>query len=294
MSDPDHADHVLTEEPAQPLTAEILETIEHRPDATAAEPEPDTARLTAEVASILSVDTRTAGHLVAEAKRLYVDRMTKRFSELKVAERLKRTNPFLLQIRGARTVQEWAALQIQSALYASEEEAVGHLLEAIAKACYPEARTPAHPDDFDFEATGPEGTVYGYQVKMSWDCMPMSSRKNLSNTIRRVTEEYGKTDQQFVGYFAPCYGRAKTSQAPGQDYVSLASREFWRQVGDGDNDFDVKVGKVCALLCSEFRTQVLNTLVPTLQHDLTAAAQSQIGDEAGNLDYRKLFRRVNR
>jgi hypothetical protein len=292
MSEPDQVEEeVPTEEPAQPLTAEILEAPE-RP--IGAEPEPDTARLTAEVKKILSVDQPTASHLVAEAKRLYIDRMTKRFSELKVAERLKRTNPFLLQIRGARTVREWAMLQIQSALYASEEEAVGHLLEAIAKACYPGARTPTHPDDFDFEVTGADDTIYGYQVKMSWNCMPMSSRKNLSNTIRRVTDEYAKTGQQFVGYFAPCYGRAKTSQAPGQDYVSLASRNFWRQVGSGDKDFDVKVGQVCALLCSEFRTEVLNTLVPTLQEDLTAAAQPQIGDASGNLDYLKLFRRVNK
>ena len=47
------------------------------------------------------------------------------------------------------------------------------------------ATKPTHPDDFNFQARGPGNQIYGYQVKMSWDCMPMSSRKNLSTTNSR-------------------------------------------------------------------------------------------------------------
>jgi len=108
--------------------------------------------------------------------------MRQRFSELKVSERLKRTNPFLLRIMGAKTVRDWAEFQVQSALYASEEEATGHLLETIAMKCFPEATVPRYPDDFDFEVQISPSEIDAYQVKMSWDCMPMSSRKNLSNT----------------------------------------------------------------------------------------------------------------
>ncbi|MFI7103422.1 PmeII family type II restriction endonuclease [Streptomyces sp. NPDC050161] len=252
------------------------------------------AELAGEVSALLRIPLDRATLVVTEAERLYVNRMRKRFSALKVADRLKRTNPFLLRIRNAETVRDWATLQVQSALYASEEEAVGHLLEAIVKACFPGARHPEYPDDFDFEVPGEDGEVAGYQVKMSWDCMPMSSRKNLSHTIVRVRDEYEKTGQDFVGYFAPCYGRARTSKAPGQEYVSLSSREFWEQVGGGTADYDVRVGEVCALLCSEFRKEVLDTLVPDLLERLTRAAQPEIGDAEGNIDYAKLFRRVNR
>lgn len=255
----------------------------------------DTAEeLAKQVSIVLQIDRERAVFLVGESQRLYIDRMRERFSRIRVTERLKRTNPFLLRIRGANRVEDWATFQIQSALYASEEEAVGHLLEAIAKACFPGAAEPTRPDDLDFEVRGPGNIIYGYQVKMSWDCMPMSSRKNLSNTIRRLKEWNKQEGYEFIGYFAPCYGRAKTSKAPGQDYVTLSSKQFWQSVGGGIADYDVKVGEVCALLCSEFRSEVLNSLVPTLLSQLTKAAQPKIGDVNGAIDYEKLFRQVNR
>ncbi|MFD5201900.1 PmeII family type II restriction endonuclease [Streptomyces sp. NPDC058375] len=247
-----------------------------------------------QVSAILGVDHDRAAFIVAESERLYVNRMRERFSKLRVSDRLKRTNPFLLRIRGAETVRAWAVIQVQSALYASEEEAVGHLLEAIIKTCFPGASEPALPDDFDFESIESSEVIHGYQVKMSWDCMPNSSRKNLSNTIVRVREQYRSQGKTFVGYFAPCYGRARTTKQPSQEYITLASKEFWQQVGGGEPDFDAKVGEVCALLCSEFRSEVLDTLVPDLLDRLTHAAQPEIGDRDGQIDYAKLFRRVNR
>ena len=251
--------------------------------------------LQAEVERILGLPAAKASFLISESERLYVERMRERFSDLKVAERLKRTNPFLLRIRGAKTVEDWATLQVQSALYASEEEATGHLLEAIAKICFPGGREPTYTDDFDLEAPGgvPDA-IDGYQIKMSWDCMPMSSRKNLSNTIRGLKKIYADQGVEFTGYFAPCYGKATTTTPSGQDYVSMASREFWTRVGGGDDGFDVKVGEVCALLCSEFRAEVLQTLVPQLVTSLVAAATPLIGDVDGNHDYGKLFRRINK
>ncbi|MFF2326613.1 MULTISPECIES: PmeII family type II restriction endonuclease [unclassified Streptomyces] len=250
--------------------------------------------LAREVAAILRIDRERATFIVAESERLYVNRMRERFSKLKVSERLKRTNPFLLRIRGAETVRDWAKLQVESALYASEEEAVGHLLEAIIKVCFPGASEPALPDDFDFEKIESGELIHGYQVKMSWDCMPMSSRKNLSHTIVKVREQYEAQGKSFVGYFAPCYGRATTTKPPGQEYITLASKEFWERVGNGETDYDVRVGEVCALLCSEFRAEVIDTLVPDLLRRLTHAAQPEIGDRDGRIDYAKLFRRVNR
>jgi hypothetical protein len=246
------------------------------------------------VSSLLRIDETRARRLVAESQRLYVDRMRDRFSDIRVSERLKRTNPFLLRIRGAKTVADWATYQVQAALFASEEEAVGHLLEAIAKTCFPGATAPTFPDDFDFEVPSANGEIHGYQVKMSWDCMPMSSRKNLSNTIRKVRAEYAKSGVRFCGFFASCYGRAKTSKPPGQEYISLASREFWTRVGAGQKDFDVRVGEVCALLCAESRREVQETLVPALVANLAQAAMPLIGDENGDLDYGLLFRCVNK
>jgi hypothetical protein len=254
----------------------------------------DTSQIVDQVCSLLNISSEQAELIVNESERLYVNRMKKRFSALKVSERLKRTNPFLLRIRGAGTVKDWATLQVQSALYASEEEATGHLLEAIVKACFPKAVVPAYPDDLDFEVPGPPGEVHGYQVKMSWDCMPMSSRKNLSATFRALTQEYAAQGAQFVGFFAPCYGKAKTTKPEGQDYISLSSKEFWEQVGGGQQNFDARVGEVCALLCAKFRSEVLETLVPDLVDKLSAAAQKEIGDENGLIDYAKLFRRINR
>lgn len=243
------------------------------------------------VSSLLGLED--ASELVAEARRLYEDRLTTRFSDIKVRDRIKRTNPFLLRIRGIRTVEEWAERQIQGALLASEEEAVGHLLEAIATNCHPGASPPKYPDDFDYEvASG--GTVEGYQVKLSWDCMPMSSRKNLSRTIEVLEHQYGQEGSEFTGYFAPCYGKAKTTRPPGQKYISLSSREFWARVGGGDEDFDLKVGEAVALICGDFRAKLEVELIPELVEALTAAALPILGDAEGDLDMTRLFRAVNR
>lgn len=275
-----------------PLTEEVQEALFDREEDLASTL--NVEGLSERVRELLGVSSKKAEFVVREAERLYVSRMRERFSTLKISERLKRTNPFLLRIRGAETVSEWAALQVQSALYASEEEAVGHLLEAIAKTCFPGARAPESPEDLDFEATGPSDEIEGYQVKMSWDCMPMSSRKNLSNTIRRLQGENEAIGREFVGYFAPCYGRATTSKSKGQAYISLASREFWERVGGGTKNYDVRVGEVCALLCSEFRTEVLETLVPNLVSELARAAEPLIGDGTGRINYDRLFRRINK
>jgi len=61
--------------------------------------------LRAEVGRLLGIDEGASRRLIDEAERLYKDRMTTRFSDLKTAERIKRTNPFLLRIRGAKTVR---------------------------------------------------------------------------------------------------------------------------------------------------------------------------------------------
>jgi hypothetical protein len=137
-------------------------------------------------------------------------------------------------------------------------------------------------------------SVEGYQVKLSWDCMPMSSRKNLSRTVAMLEEQYGSDGKRFIGYFAPCYGKAKTTSPPGQKYISLSSREFWSKVGGGDTDFDLKVGEVVALTCGEFRERLERELIPRLVANLVSAASPLIGDADGSLDMGKLFRAVNR
>jgi len=244
------------------------------------------------IAQRLTITDEKAMTLVETAEHLYIGKMQDRFSEIRVKNRIKRTNPFLLRIRGVTSVKAWAEMQLRGALFASEEEAVGHLLENIAKICHPGARDPVHPEDFDYEVSKEEGTV-GYQVKMSWDCMPMSSRKNLSRTTEKLKEIYAADGKSFTGVFAPCYGRATTSQSPGQQYLSLASREFWTRVGNGDEHYDVKVGEVCALICSEFRATIESALMPDLVQRLAEAAEPIIGNGTGAVDYPKLFRAIN-
>jgi hypothetical protein len=116
----------------------------------------------------------------------------------------------------------------------------------------------------------------------------------LSRTIGKLEEQYRSEGKGFVGYFAPCYGKAKTTRPPGQKYVSLSSREFWSRVGAGDIDFDLKVGEVVALTCGEFRGRLARELIPRLVGELGSAASPLIGDPEGNLDMAKLFRAVNR
>jgi len=183
---------------------------------------------------------------------------------------------------------------VRSALFASEEEAVGHLLEAVAVRCHPGARAPLDPDDFDYEVTASDGSVDGYQVKLSWDCMPMSSRKNLSATIATLSKRYEEEGSEFRGHFAPCYGKASTTRPPGQRYISLSSREFWSRVGDGDADFDIRVGEACALICTDFRSTLEDTTVAALVDELTAAAEAVIGDGRGSIDFPRLYREINR
>jgi hypothetical protein len=251
------------------------------------------AKLASTVAAALKISIEVAEKFIVDADRLYKTKMTQRFTDLRFQNRLKRTNPFLVQVRGLRTVRQWAEVQVTSALYASEEEAVGHVLEMVAKACHPGAREPLITDDFDFEVETP-GRLRGFQVKMSWDCMPMSSRKNLSNTIGRLVDHYAAKGIEFQGMFAPCYGAISTRRPPGQKYITLRSREFWAEVGNGDEDYDSKVGDVCRLLCSEFRADLNTRLIPTLIERLTQEGTRVFGDADGNIDFRKLFRAINR
>ncbi|MDO9499661.1 PmeII family type II restriction endonuclease [Falsiroseomonas sp.] len=249
--------------------------------------------LAEDVSQILGIAFEKARILVTKADLLYKAKMTQRFTDLRFRERLKRTNPFLMQVRGLKTVRQWAETQVASALYASEEEAVGHVLEMVAKICHPQAREPTITDDFDFEVAV-EGAIRGYQVKMSWDCMPMSSRKNLSNTIDRLTAHYSTEDIDFKGYFAPCYGSISTRRPPGQKYITIRSRDFWAEVGSGDADFDAKVGEVCRLLFSEFRSDLNGRLIPELVARLAVEGVREFGDSEGDIDYRLLFRAINR
>lgn len=251
------------------------------------------ATLADQVAERLRIDGDRTASLIKAVGELYIDRMEKRFTDLKLRERLKRTNPFLLQVRGVRTVREWAENQVGSALFASEEEAIGHVLEMIAKTCHPGAHEPELPDDFDFQETRPE-KVRAFQVKMSWDCMPMSSRKNLSNTIVNCRAHYEEQGIEFEGIFAPCYGKATTTSPPGQAYISMRSRDFWQEVGDGDADYDVRVGEVCQLLCSEFRAQLYTDTIPLLIDELTKEGTKVFGNAEGEIDYTRLFREINR
>ena len=170
----------------------------------------------------------------------------------------------------------------------------GTPLEAIAIACHPNAATPRFPDDLDYEVDLSDNHVEGYQVKLSWDCMPISSRKNLSLTVEKLAAQYGAEGKEFVGYFAPGHGKAKTTSPPGQAYVSLSSRAFWTKVGNGDIEFDLKVGEAVALICGEFRRRLEQDLIPTLTDSLVEAADPIIGDSRGVLNMGKLFRAVNR
>ncbi|NFV79854.1 PmeII family type II restriction endonuclease [Magnetospirillum aberrantis] len=248
--------------------------------------------LAGQVAELLGISPEDADKLIERVGHLYMDRMKDRFTDLRFNNRLKRTNPFLLQVRGARTVRQWAENQVMSALFASEEEAIGHVLETIAKVCHPTAREPLITDDLDFEVEDGD-RVTGYQIKMSWDCMPMSSRKNLSNTVRNLREHYQKQGKEFVGVFAPCYGRSATNKTNSQEYVSMRSREFWTDVGNGDQEYDIKVGEVCRLLCSEFRSELSEEVVPELIDRLTAEGVAVFGTPEGDIDFRKLFRKIN-
>ena len=55
--------------------------------------------LASRVASVLRISQEAATDLVTEIERLYVDRMKERFSQIRVSERIKRTNPFMVRPR---------------------------------------------------------------------------------------------------------------------------------------------------------------------------------------------------
>lgn len=246
-----------------------------------------------EIMRLLSINVAKAALLVASAKQAYIEIMSTRFSETKLSERLRRTNPFLLRIRGVETVEGWATNQIQSTLFASEEEAVGHLLEEIAMICHPNATKPRFPEHFDYQVEEGKKVDY-YQVKMSWDAMNFSGRSKLSDRIGELAKIYKDEGKEFQAFFAPCYGKPTESRPPGQKYITLRSRDLWMRVGDGDVDFDFKVGEVCSLLCAEARVTVEKTLIPVMMKVLIESAEPEIGDGAGMIDYRKLFRRINK
>jgi len=191
------------------------------------------------------------------------------------------------------TVEGWATNQIQSTLFASEEEAVGHLLEEIAMICHPGAQPPRFPMHFDYQIEQEKHVDY-YQIKMSWDAMNYSSRSKLSDRIEQLEEIYSAEGKEFRAFFAPCYGKPTESSPQGQKYTTLRSRDLWTKVGNGDQDFDFKVGEVCYLLCAEARITVEKALIPGMMKVLIESAEPEIGDGKGSIDYNKLFRRVNR
>ncbi|HYC06215.1 MAG TPA: PmeII family type II restriction endonuclease [Azospirillaceae bacterium] len=244
-------------------------------------------------AKILDIEVARSRVFVEHAYTAYIRRMQNRFTKLKFSERLKRTNPFLLSVRGIKTVNDWAKMQIRSTLIASEEEAMGHLFEAIAKFCCPGAREPLLTDDFDFEVEVGD-TIKAFQVKGSWDCMPMSSRKNLSATILRNRAYYKSKGKKFVGIFAPAYGKATTTSPEGQEYISMSSKEFWTFVGGGKKDFDLTVVQLCTVLCTDFRRALEEELIPQIVEKLAEKAKAEFGTPDGSIDYGRLMALVNK
>lgn len=242
----------------------------------------------------LKISDEQAEQVVETTNRLYIETMTRRFGNEKLTDKLKRTNPFLLRIRNIKTVREWADIQVRGLLFSSEEEAVGHVLEQIAHICHPKSIKPEFSDDLDFQVNL-DNIIRGYQIKMSWDCMPMSSRKNLSKTIEKLRTHYNEQGKEFIGIFASCYGKATTTNPKGQKYVALRSRDLWTEISGGiDVDYDVRVGEVCATLCAESRTKLINEIVSPMIERLIKSALPIIGDGKGNIDYRKLFRAINK
>ena len=55
------------------------------------------ARLAKTVADMLSIPLETSNKFIVDADRLYKTKMTMRFTDLRFQNRLKRTNPFLVQ-----------------------------------------------------------------------------------------------------------------------------------------------------------------------------------------------------
>jgi len=246
---------------------------------------------TLQVAEILGISLEQAQRIWNLASEKYNACMKKRFSEVGVRRRINNTNPFMTAVRDTKTVEKWAYLQVLSTFFASEEEAIGHLLEALAKECHIGARPPKYPDGLDYEVEK-DNSVTGYQVKSGKD-LNSSTKNNLSVTSNSVKEKYQAEGKTFNCIAASCYGRKSTTSPPSHDFTYLSSREFWSQIGNNNPSFDYKIGQVLNLICAEFHREIKDVLAPELCTRLTQEALPLIGNPDGTLNLEKLFRQVN-
>ena len=81
--------------------------------------------------------------------------------------------------------------------------------------------------------------------------MPMSSRKNLSNTIRSLKQIYADQGMTFARVFRPLLRQGDHDNAQGPGLRFHGKSRVSTRVGAGDPGFDVKVGEVCALLSAQ-------------------------------------------
>lgn len=243
-----------------------------------------------QIAELLTISDIKANLIAIEAN-IYSQKLTTRFLNINFRNRLRRTNPFLLQACGITTIKEWADFQVDSTLRASSEEALGHFLEAIVKILHPRSVEPEFPDDLDMEIIDGNDRE-GCQIKMSFDCLSNSMRKNLSHTITKLTEYYRKIGIAFTGLFCPLYGATKTTKQPAQSYTILRSRDFWDEIG-AQTCFDESIGQLCKLLCIEATKQLHTQLIPSLKDNLQKEGSKFFGNSDGTINYHKLFRLVN-
>ena len=98
-----------TSPPKETLVDKLLPLATVEPGA-----EVNKSELIGKVQHLLSIGETQAKSLILGAETLYIEKMRKRFSKLDISKRLKRTNPFLLMIRGAKTVKDWHSFRFRA------------------------------------------------------------------------------------------------------------------------------------------------------------------------------------
>jgi hypothetical protein len=184
----------------------------------------------------------TEGQL--EAVRAYIRENVDEFhnnrlnkiQSLKLANVLKRKNPYLFKAKNVSTALEFVSSILDAYLSSSEEEAMGHFLEElaiyVAEKTYGGQKSTATGIDLDFTR---EGVRYLVAIKSgpNWGNSQQYAALRANFTTALVVVRQRRREQQVQPVLGICYGNFKTTDAG--LYLKVGGQSFWELVSGSPN-----------------------------------------------------------
>lgn len=170
------------------------------------------------------------------AKRL------EKLESLKLADVMKRKNPYLFKAKGIGTAQDLVKIVLDAYLSSQEETIFGEFLEGLAvficEKVFGGRKSIAEGLDLEFER---DGNIYVVAIKSGPNWGNSSQIKRMRESFRQARRIYRTNNprqRQILMINGCCYGR--TPRSDEGDFQKLCGQEFWELIS-GDSELYIKI-----------------------------------------------------